>query len=76
MKMLSKWAAAVLVAGIAVTARAGLTEKKVLTLEAAKSVAAAAAAEAKRRGSTVVIVVVDDAGHPIYLERLDDTQVA
>jgi len=47
-----------------------------LTLEAAKRVGAAAEAEAIKRGATVVIVVVDDGGHVLFLERLNDTQVA
>jgi glc operon protein GlcG len=53
-----------------------LPSKSVLTLEAAKRVGAAAEAEAVKRGATVVIVVVDDGGHVLYLERLNDTQVA
>jgi len=57
-------------------ARAELPARKVLTLAAAKKIAQAAEAEAMKRGSTVVIVVVDEGGYPIYLERLDDTQVA
>jgi len=57
-------------------ARAELPSRKVLTLAAAKKIAQAAEAEAIKRGSTVVIVVVDEGGYPIYLERLDDTQVA
>jgi len=56
--------------------RAELPTRSVLTLEAARSVAAAAEAEAFKRGATVVIVVVDDGGHVMYLERLNDTQVA
>jgi uncharacterized protein GlcG (DUF336 family)/mannose-6-phosphate isomerase-like protein (cupin superfamily) len=56
--------------------RAELPSKPVLTLEAAKKVGAAAEAEALRRGATVVIVVVDDGGHVVFLERLNDTQVA
>jgi glc operon protein GlcG len=56
--------------------RAELPSKPVLTLEAAKRVAAAAYAEALKRGATVVIVVVDDGGHVVFLERLNDTQVA
>ncbi|MBM4264289.1 MAG: hypothetical protein FJ145_23055 [Deltaproteobacteria bacterium] len=55
---------------------AQLTEKKVLTLEAAERVAAAAQAEALKRNATVVIAVVDDGGYPIVLKRLNDTQVA
>lgn len=58
------------------TAGAELSNKPVLTLEAAKAVAAAAEAEAAKRGATVVIVVVDDGGHVVLLERLNDTQVA
>jgi uncharacterized protein GlcG (DUF336 family) len=60
----------------AITARAELPVKRVLTLNVAKKIAAAAEAEATKRGSTVVIVVVDDGGHLLVLERLDDTQVA
>jgi glc operon protein GlcG len=58
------------------TAGAQLLERKVLTLEAADRIAAAAEAEAKKRNATVVIVVVDDAGYPLVLKRLNDTQVA
>jgi glc operon protein GlcG len=53
-----------------------VTEKKVLTLSAARRIAAAAETEAKNRKATVVIAVIDDGGHVILLERLDDTQVA
>jgi glc operon protein GlcG len=53
-----------------------LPSKTVLTLEAAKRVGAVAEAEAVKRGATVVIVVVDDGGHVLFLERLNDTQVA
>jgi uncharacterized protein GlcG (DUF336 family)/quercetin dioxygenase-like cupin family protein len=59
-----------------VTASAELPTRRVLTLEAARTVAAAAEAEALKRGATVVIVVVDDGGHVVLLERLNDTQVA
>ena len=55
---------------------AELPTKRVLTLDAAKTIAAAAEAEALKRGATVVIVVVDDGGHVVLLERLNDTQVA
>jgi glc operon protein GlcG len=55
---------------------AELPTRRVLTLEVARAVAAAAEAEAIKRGSTVVIVVVDEGGHVLYLERLNDTQVA
>jgi glc operon protein GlcG len=55
---------------------AELPTRKVLTLDVARTIAAAAEAEAARRGATVVIVVTDDGGHLVYLERLNDTQVA
>jgi uncharacterized protein GlcG (DUF336 family)/mannose-6-phosphate isomerase-like protein (cupin superfamily) len=58
------------------TLHAQLLDKKVLTLEAADTIAAAAEAEAKKRNATVVIVVVDDGGYPLVLKRLNDTQVA
>jgi len=50
--------------------------KFVLTLADAKRVAAAAAEEAKRNDWSVVIAIVDDAGLPVYLERLDGVQPA
>jgi len=55
---------------------AELPTKAVLTLEAAKRVGAAAEVEANKRRATVVIVVVDDGGSVLWLERLNDTQVA
>jgi glc operon protein GlcG len=61
---------------MATAAQAELPTKRVLTLEAAKTIVAAAEAEAVKRGATVVIVVVDDGGHVLLLERLNDTQVA
>lgn len=61
---------------ISTTAAAELPAKKVLTLEAAKRVAGAAAEAAQRQHARVVIAVVDDGGYPLYLERLDGTQVA
>jgi len=69
--------AAILAASVASIGVSGdLPVKKVLTLKAAKAIAAAAEAEANKRGSTVVIAVVDDGGHLLFLERLDNTQVA
>ncbi len=55
-------------------APAQMNDKKVLTLDAARTVAAAAETEAKKNGWNVVIAVVDDGGHLIYLQRLDGTQ--
>src|SRR4029079_16752987 len=69
-------AALAFAAGAPAALRAELPSKSVLTLEAAQRIAAAAHAEAIKRGATVVIVVVDDGGHVVYLERLNDTQVA
>ena len=51
-------------------------DKKVLSLEAAMTVARAAQTAARAKGVGVVIAVVDDGGHLILLHRLDDTQVA
>jgi uncharacterized protein GlcG (DUF336 family)/mannose-6-phosphate isomerase-like protein (cupin superfamily) len=69
--------AALVVATVApAVLRAELPSKPVLTLEAARRVGAAAYADAVKRGATVVIVVVDDGGHVVFLERLNDTQVA
>src|SRR4029078_9320146 len=68
--------ATAVVAAAPVVLRAELPSKPVLTLEAATRVGAAAYAEAVKRGATVVIVVVDDGGHVVFLERLNDTQVA
>ncbi len=54
-----------------------VTQKKVLTLEGARTVAAAAVAEAKRLNAPGgAIAIVDDGGHLVYLERLDNTFAA
>ena len=54
-----------------------VSEKKVLTLEGARSVAAAAIAEAERLNAPGgAIAIVDDGGHLLYLERLDNTFAA
>ncbi len=50
--------------------------RKALTLAGADTIARAAQIEATSRGARVVIAVVDDAGSPIVLRRLDQTQVA
>lgn len=55
---------------------AELPTKKILSLQAAKQIVAAAEAEAFKHGATVAIAIVDDGGHLLFLERLDDTQVA
>lgn len=61
-------------AALSLHAAAQLADKKVLTLEGAKTVAAAAEAEARKNNWNVVIAVVDDGGHLVYLQRLDGTQ--
>jgi uncharacterized protein GlcG (DUF336 family) len=50
--------------------------RQVLTLEIAKRIASAAAAEATANKWTVVIAILDEGGHLMYLERIDDTQIA
>jgi uncharacterized protein GlcG (DUF336 family) len=53
---------------------AELATRKALTLAAAKAIAAAAEAEAVKNKWNVVIVILDDAGNPLYLQRMDDVQ--
>lgn len=76
MKFIRVFAAILAVSVSSLAVSGDLPVKKVLTLKAAKAIAAAAEAEANKRHSTVVIAVVDDGGHLLFLERLDDTQVA
>ena len=53
-----------------------LATKKALTLDIAKRIAAAAEAEALKNKWTMFICVVDDSGTPIFVERIDETQLA
>ena len=55
---------------------ATLSTKTVLTLDAAKEIAAAAAQHARDNNWNVVIAIVDDGGNLVYLERMDDAQIA
>ena len=55
---------------------AELATKRSLTLAAAKEMAAAAEAEARKNNWNVVICIVDEGGHLIYLQRMDETQLA
>src|SRR5437879_9941253 len=55
---------------------AQLVDKKTLTLTVAKQIAAAAESEAIKNKFTMVIAVLDDGGNLIYLERMDETQLA
>lgn len=70
------WLAVLATLMMTFSAHAQLPTKRVLTLDVAKKIVEAAEVEAQRRGATVVIVIVDDAGYPLVLHRLDDTQVA
>ena len=58
---------------LAQSTAAQLSEKKVLTLEAARKMVAAAEAAAERQNLRGVVAVVDDGGWPILLERMDNS---
>jgi glc operon protein GlcG len=64
------------VALMAGSSSAQLAEKKTLTLAVAKQIAAAAEAEAIKNNFSMVIAVLDDGGNLIFLERMDETQLA
>ena len=64
------------VALMAGSSSAQLADKKTLTLAIAKQIAAAAEAEAIKNKFTMVISVLDDGGNLMYLERMDETQLA
>jgi uncharacterized protein GlcG (DUF336 family) len=53
-----------------------LADKKALTLAVAKRIAAAAENEAKKNNWNMFIAIVDDGGNLMYLERMDDSQLA
>ena len=46
-----------------------------ITLEAAKKIVAAAEAEAVRNNWQVSIAVIDSGGHPVMMQKLDNTQL-
>lgn len=78
MKRISGKFAGVLMA-ITLTAVSGfaqLADKKALTLSTAKQIAAAAEAEATSNKFTMVICILDEGGNLMYLERMDDSQLA
>lgn len=60
----------------ALASGAELATRKALTLSAAKEMAVAAEAEARKNNWNVVICIVDEGGHLIYLQRMDETQLA
>lgn len=53
-----------------------LADKKALTLAIAKRIAAAAEQESVRNNWNMFIAIVDDGGNLMYLERMDDAQLA
>jgi len=53
-----------------------LADKKALTLAVAKRIAAAAEEAANKNNWNMFIAVVDDGGNLMYLERMDDSQLA
>lgn len=53
-----------------------LANRQKLTLAAAKTIAAAAEKKALANGWNVVIAIVDDGANLLYLQRMDDTQLA
>ena len=53
-----------------------LADKKALTIAVAKRIAAAAEQEAAKNDWNIFIAIVDDGGNLMYLERMDDSQLA
>jgi glc operon protein GlcG len=53
-----------------------LADKKALTLAAAKRIAAAAEQEAIKNKWNMFIAIVDDGGNLMFLQRMDDAQLA
>ena len=46
-----------------------------ITIEGAKKAAAAALAEARANNWAMAVAIVDTAGHLVYFEKMDDTQL-
>ena len=53
-----------------------LADKKALTLAVAKRIAAAAEEAANKNNWNMFIAIVDDGGNLMYLQRMDDSQLA
>jgi len=53
-----------------------LADKKALTLALAKRIAAAAEEAANKNNWNMFIAIVDDGGNLMYLQRMDDSQLA
>lgn len=64
----------VTVSGSPARAWGQLVETKMVTLEAAKTIAVATDAEARKHGWRMVVAIVDPGGHLLYLQRSHDTQ--
>src|SRR5213594_3459203 len=74
MRWLASFVAVAITAVWVGAGQAQVTEKKGLTLNAAKQIIATAVGEARRlRAPGAVIAVVDDGGNLVALERLDGT---
>jgi len=71
---MQKQIAIALLLAMPVAVQAQLVDRKALTLAEARKAVAAATAEAKANNWNVVIAVVDDAGYPLTVDRLDNTQ--
>jgi uncharacterized protein GlcG (DUF336 family) len=56
------------------TAHGQLIDAKIVSLQAAKTMATAAEAAARKQGWTVAIAVVDASGNLIVFQRMDDVQ--
>ena len=67
---------ALLLGAFAGSSSAQLGTKKALTLSAGKMIAAAAEAEALKNKWNVVIAILDEGGNLLYLQRMDETQIA
>ncbi len=63
-----------MISAAAQPAHAQFLDSKIVSLDAAKTMAAAAEAEAHKQGWTVAIAVVDVTGGLILFHRLDDVQ--
>ena len=53
-----------------------LADKKALTLSVAKRIAAAAEQEAIKNNCNIFVAIVDDGGNLMFLQRMDDCQLA
>ncbi len=77
--MRNRWlrhiAAGLVSAILATAAPPKLATKKVLTLEAARTIAAAAEEFARKNNWKVSIAILDDGAHLVYFQRMDGLQI-